>query len=69
MFDNILIGRLRRTVKCKEVYLNDYQTVRETDTGLSWYFDFYNTEQFDSSLGDLTPMRPISKNGEIINPG
>ena len=54
-FDNIMIERLWRSVKYEEVYLKDYQTVRDAYTGLSRYFDFYNNERFHMSLGDGTP--------------
>lgn len=56
VFDNIFIERLWRTVKYEEVYLKDYQTVREAYTSLERYFQFYNTERFHSSLGDRTPQ-------------
>lgn len=55
VFDNIFIERLWRTVKYEEVYLKEYQTVRDAYTGLLSYFEFYNTERFHSSLGDRTP--------------
>jgi len=55
VFDNIFIERLWRTVKYEEVYLNDYQTVRDAWEGLSRYFTFYNTERLHSSLGYRTP--------------
>lgn len=55
VFDNIFIERLWRTVKYEEVYLHDYQNVREAKEGLSQYFGFYNTERFHSSLGNYTP--------------
>ena len=55
VFDNIFIERLWRTVKYEEVYLHDYQNVREAKEGLSHYFSFYNTERFHFSLGNHTP--------------
>jgi putative transposase len=55
VFDNIFIERLWRTVKYEEVYLHDYQNVREAREGLSQYLSFYNTERFHSSLGNHTP--------------
>ena len=55
VFDNIFIERLWRTVKYEEVYLHDYQNVREAKEGLSQYFSFYNKERFHSSLGNHTP--------------
>jgi len=54
-FDNIMIERLWRSVKYEEVYIKDYQTVRDAYRGLSWYLDFYNNERFHNSLGDEVP--------------
>ncbi len=53
--DNIFVERLWRSVKYEEVYLRDYQSVREAYTGLGRYFLFYNEERFHQSLGYLTP--------------
>ena len=70
VFDNIFIERLWRTVKYEEIYLHDYQNVREAKAGLSRYFCFYNKERFHSSLENLTPeevyvqKRSISKRHE-----
>jgi putative transposase len=55
VFDNIFIERLWRSVKVEEVYLHDYQTVREVRDGLGWYFPFYNEERPHQTLGDCTP--------------
>ena len=41
-YDNIFIEGFWRTVKYKEVYLHDYQTVAEAVYGLRRYFNFYN---------------------------
>ena len=42
--DNIFVERLWRSVKYEEVYINDYQTVRDAVFKLSGYFKFYNNE-------------------------
>ena len=55
VFDNIFIERLWRSVKVEEVYLHDYQTVREVRDGLGWYFPFYNGERPHQALNDCTP--------------
>lgn len=55
VFDNIFIERLWRTVKYEEVYIKDYQTVREAVSGLSNYFEFYNNERPHQSLNKRTP--------------
>jgi putative transposase len=56
VFDNIFIERLWRTVKYEEVYLKDYQSVIDAESGLSQYFDFYNQERLHQSLGYMTPQ-------------
>jgi putative transposase len=53
--DNIFVERLWRSVKYEDVYLRDYQTVRELDAGLGRYFRFYNRERPHQSLGYRTP--------------
>ena len=53
--DNIFVERLWRTVKYENIYLLDYGSVPELDTGLHTYFDFYNQERLHQSLGYRTP--------------
>ena len=53
--DNIFIERLWRSVKYEEIYLNEYQDVKELIKALKTYFDFYNNERFHQSLADSTP--------------
>jgi len=53
--DNIFTERLWRSVKYEEVYLNDYQTVREAKEGISRYLVFYNQERPHQSLDYRTP--------------
>ncbi len=53
--DNIFIERLWRTVKYEDIYLKDYATVPELDTGLHKYFRFYNDERLHQSLEYRTP--------------
>ena len=53
--DNIFVERLWRTVKYEDVYLRDYQDVRETRIGLENYFRFYNIERPHQSLAYRTP--------------
>lgn len=56
VFDNIFIERLWRSVKYEEVYLKDYETVREAKANLGNYFRFYNTERLHEALGYRTPL-------------
>ena len=53
--DNIFVERLWRSVKYEEVYLKDYQTVREATLGIEAYFQFYNTKRLHQSLNYQTP--------------
>jgi len=53
--DNIFIKRLWRSVKYEEIYLHEYQNVKELITALKRYFEFYNNERFHQSLNDGTP--------------
>lgn len=53
--DNIFVERLWRSVKYEDVYLRDYQSMREVRAGLEQYFRFYNTERPHQSLGNRTP--------------
>ena len=54
-FDNIFVESLWRSVKWEEVYLKDYENVRECAGELKRYFDFYNYERPHQSLGYKTP--------------
>ena len=53
--DNIFIERFWRTLKYEEVYLKEYETVRDLYSSLKEYFEFYNNERLHQSLGYLTP--------------
>ncbi len=54
-FDNIFTERFWRTVKYEEVYLRDYDGVRDAREHLRRYFDFYNTGRPHQTLGYRTP--------------
>jgi len=54
-FDNIFIERLWRSLKYENVYINDYQTVRDARKGIGNYFLLYNTERLHQALGYVTP--------------
>lgn len=53
--DNIFIERLWRSVKYEDIYLKDYASVPELDTGLAEYFRFYNEERLHQNLEYQTP--------------
>ncbi len=54
-FDNIMIERLWRSVKYEEVYLKDYESVRDCRDALRAYFAYYNRERRHQSLERRTP--------------
>jgi putative transposase len=60
--DNVFIERLWRSVKYEEVYLQEYESVRDAHQGLGRYLGFYNTERPHQSLGYRTP-------GEVYTDG
>jgi putative transposase len=55
VFDNIFIERLWRSVKYEEVYVKNYESVRDAVEGLARYFELYNRERLHESLGYRTP--------------
>ena len=55
-FDNIFTERLWRTVKYEEVYLHDYENMKEANERLNKYFNFYNSERLHQSLCYQTPL-------------
>ncbi len=54
--DNVFIERLWWSVKYGDVYLHDYQTVRQLYQGLGAYFRFYGRERRYQSLDRRTPV-------------
>ncbi len=53
--DNVFCERLWRSVKYEDIYLNQYETVRQLHAGLTAYFDFYNQDRPHQSLNYRTP--------------
>jgi putative transposase len=64
VLDNIFIERLWRAVKYEEVYLHEYENVREAAQGLRRYFEFYNHQRFHQALGY---KRPAEVYGESLD--
>ena len=60
--DNIFVERLWRSVKYEEVYIKDYETVKNAKSGLFNYFDFYNKERVHQALQYQTPYEVYVKN-------
>jgi putative transposase len=48
--DNVFVERLWRTVKYENVYIRGYGTVKECRSGLSEFFEHYNTKREHSAL-------------------
>ena len=55
--DNIFVERLWRSVKYEEVYLKDYQSVSDAESGLKEYFQFYNQHRLHQALDYQTPIQ------------
>ncbi len=53
--DNIFVERLWRSLKYEEVYLHDYDSLKEARKGIAIYFDFFNDERPHKALGYQTP--------------
>jgi len=53
--DNVFTERLPRSVKYKEVYLHDYDTISEAKQGIGNHIAFYNQERSHQSLNYKTP--------------
>jgi len=54
-FDNIFVERLWRTVKYQNIYIKGYETMQETQEGLTEYFQHYNHGRRHKSLGHKRP--------------
>lgn len=53
--DNIFVERLWRSLKYEDIYLKDYQSVKEAKQGIDKYFSFYNNERLHQSLDYRVP--------------
>ncbi len=53
-FDNIMIERLRRTVKYEEVYLKEYRYYYEALSCIEEYISYYNEERCHFSIDNCT---------------
>lgn len=54
--DNVFVERLWRSVKYEEVYLQEYEGMRDAQRGLGRYFPFYNADRPHQALGYQTPV-------------
>jgi putative transposase len=55
--DNVFTERIWRTIKYEEVYLKQYQSVKEAIDNLSEYVRYYNYQRPHSSLKNQTPAK------------
>jgi putative transposase len=62
--DNVFVERLWRSLKYEEVYLKDYRSVAELESGLTSWFRFYNHERPHQSLKYRTPAEVYQEAGE-----
>ena len=53
--DNIRMERLWRSLKYEDIYLKRYETMGELKSGVSAYFNFYNSARFHQSLDYSVP--------------
>jgi len=54
--DNIVIERFFRTLKHGNIYISDYQSIKELKEGVKAYIYKYNFKRFHSSIGYQKPM-------------
>jgi putative transposase len=51
------VERLWRSVTYEEVYLREYETIKEAVSSLRAYFVFYNQKRLHQALGYKTPYQ------------
>lgn len=54
--DNIVIERFFRTLKHGNIYISDYQSIKELKEGIKAYIHKYNFKRFHSAIGYQKPM-------------
>ena len=60
--DNIIIERFFRSLKYEDIYLKEYESVKDVKEGCKNYMLFYNTQRKHSSLNYQTPFEVFSRN-------
>ncbi|WP_089609534.1 integrase core domain-containing protein [Dehalobacterium formicoaceticum] len=58
--DNVIIERWFRSLKCDNIYINEYVTPRELRQGIKAYVNEYNNERPHQSLGYQYPTQVYS---------
>ena len=64
--DNVIVERLWRSVKYKEVYLRAYGAVSEARSSIGRYLTFYNSRRPHSSLAARTPDQTYFDNLPMV---
>ena len=54
--DNVIIERWFRSLKCENIYINEYNSPRELRRGISDYINDYNHHRPHQSLGNMRPV-------------
>ena len=54
--DNIMIERFFRTLKHSNIYISDYQNIKELKEGIKHFMHKYNFKRYHSSIGYQKPM-------------
>lgn len=65
--DNIVIERFWRSLKYNEVYLNDYNSPRETRQGVSGYIYLHNHYLPHQSLQNFTPVAVYNREVSLLS--
>lgn len=53
--DNICIERFWRTIKYEDIYLNEYNTMKELQAGIKKYMNVYNSKRLHSAIDYKSP--------------
>jgi putative transposase len=53
--DNVIIERFFRSIKWEDIYLKNYESVKEVRQGCDEYIQFYNFKRKHSALDYQTP--------------
>jgi len=59
--DNICIERFWRTIKYEDIYLNEYETMKELRAGIKKYMNLYNRKRLHSAIDYQTPNEAYFK--------
>jgi putative transposase len=55
-YDNAFVESFFKTLKCEEVYLNEYETAKEAYDNIKWFIEqIYNATRMHSALGYISP--------------